>query len=356
MELLVRRSRQRPLQERDAGKTWQKVTKGLPEGTLGRIAIAVAPSRSSVVYANVESAKTALYRSDDQGSTWTSVSSAADVTARPFYFNTLTIDPKDHNLIYKPGFGLSISRDGGKSFSPSQGAFHGDVHAVWVNPEDTWSSTSAPTGACIARQDFGNKWQMVRNLPVSQFYHVSFDIQQPYNVYGGLQDNGSWTGPSRAFNGVKNADWKNIGIGDGFYAFADPSDRNVVVAEYQGGKVSRFNLADGRAPVDRAAAARGRPEVPLQLEHAGRDQPDHPWRYVHRRPVRVPVARPRRVSWERISDDLTTNDPKKQQQEGSGGLTTDNSSAENHSRSTQSRSRRRTPTSSGSEPTTATSR
>lgn len=313
----------------DGGKTWTRLTKGLPEGTLGRIAIAVAPSRPGTVYAVVEAKKSALFRSDDAGATWAAMSSSAEITARPFYFGTLIVDPKDHRKVYKPGFNLAVSRDGGKSFSGSGGSYHGDVHCLWVDPNDTSRLFMGTDGGMYRSSDYGNKWDVIRCLPVSQFYHVSFDMGQPYSVYGGLQDNGSWTGPSRDVNGIENADWHNIGIGDGFYAFADPTDRNTVIVEYQGGKVSRFN----RTTYERQAIA-------------PQPKPGEPkYRYNWNSPIEMSPtiagtmyvgaqfvfrSRDRGTTWERISPDLTTNDPAKLQQEDSGGLTPDNSSAENH--------------------------
>lgn len=313
----------------DGGKTWTKLVKGLPEGTMGRIAVAVAPTRPGTVYAVIESKQSALYRSDDAGTTWTALSSSSEITARPFYFATLIVDPKDHRKVYKPGFSLAVSRDGGKSFSGSGGSYHGDVHCLWVDPNDTSRLFMGTDGGMYRSQDYGNKWDMIRCLPVSQFYHVSHDLGQPYSVYGGLQDNGSWTGPSRSVNGVENADWHNIGIGDGFYAFADPTDRNTVFVEYQGGKVSRFN----RTTYERQSIA-------------PQPKPGEPrYRYNWNTPIELSPSTPgtiyvgaqflfrsrdRGTSWERISPDLTTNDPAKLQQEDSGGLTPDNSSAENH--------------------------
>lgn len=313
----------------DAGKTWKKLTEGLPTGTLGRIAIGVAPSRTSVVYANVESNKTALYRSDDMGASWTPVSSAADVTARPFYFSAITIDPVDYNRVYKPGFSLSVSRDGGRSFSPSTGAYHGDVHCVWVNPKNPAVVYIGTDGGVYKSNDFAGRFQMLRNLPVSQFYHVSFDMDQPYHLYGGLQDNGSWRGPSRGFNGIRNSDWTNVGIGDGFCTYADPSDNNWVYAEYQGGKLSRYNIRTGErqavAPLPRTGEARFRFNwnTPVALSPTTPGVLYIGAQFLFR-------SKDRGASWERISGDLTTNDPKKLAQEDSGGLTTDNSAAENH--------------------------
>ncbi len=313
----------------DAGKTWNKITKGLPDGTLGRISVAVAPTRASVVYAVVEARKTSLFRSDDQGTTWTNVSSAAEVGSRPFYFNTLTVDPKDYNKIFKPGFNLAISKDGGKSFQNAGGQYHGDVHALWVNPVDTAVLYMGTDGGVYRSNDSGQHWIQIRNLPVSQFYHVSFDMKQPYDVYGGLQDNGSWTGPSQGVAGITNADWQNTGIGDGFWTFADPASPEIVYAEYQGGKVSRFNLRTKERQSIQPLPKAGEPKyrfnwnTPIELSPTTPNTIYIGAQFVFR-------SRDRGQTWERISDDLTTNDPKKLQQDDSGGLTPDNSSAENH--------------------------
>lgn len=314
---------------RDGGKTFERVSNGMPEGDLGRIALAVAPTRPNVVYATIESKKTALYRSDDTGRTWNSVGAGGEVASRPFYFSVLIPDPKDFDRIYKPGFQLTVSKDGGKSFSQTGGSYHGDCHALWVDPQNTATMYLGTDGGVYKSLDFGRTWSHLRNLPVAQFYRVSFDMQQPYNVYGGLQDNGAWVGPSQSVNGVENADWENVGFGDGFYTFADPSDPAYVFTEYQGGKLSRFN----RRTLERKSIA------PLPDSGAER------LRFNWNTPVEMSPTNPgvlyigaqvlfrssdKGDSWQRISPDLTTNDPKKLNQGESGGLTVDNSSAENH--------------------------
>ncbi len=317
----------------DGGATWHVLTRGLPEGEKGRIAVAVAPSRPSRVYAVVEARETALYRSDDLGATWEKVNTSFDVRARPFYFATLAVDPDDHDTVYKPGFSLAISTDGGESFtSPFLGGggdVHPDHHCLWIDPEDPNVLVLGTDGGLYISRDRGHRFQPVRSLPVSQFYHVAVDGAFPYNVYGGLQDNGSWMGPSRAPGGITNRDWTNIGYGDGFWAFPDPADPDVLYVEYQGGRVLRVRRSLGEikeiAPYERE----GEEELRFNWNAPIHLSPSRPGtiylgaQYLFR-------STDRGESWERISPDLTTDDPRRQRQERSGGLTIDNSTAENN--------------------------
>jgi photosystem II stability/assembly factor-like uncharacterized protein len=317
----------------DGGETWRKVETGLPKGDKGRIAVAVAPSRPATVYAVVESKNTALYRSDDTGESWKEMSSSFNIQVRPFYFAHIVVDPNDHNTVYKPGLSLTVSTDGGKtfnsSFGPGGGSVHGDLHALWINPKDSQELVLGTDGGVYISSDKGAHWRHVKSLPVSQFYRVSADMDWPYNVYGGLQDNGSWSAPSRGTAGVQNRSWRSIGFGDGFYAFRDPTDPDVVYVEYQGGKISRGRLSTGES----------RDIQPLPLEG------DPEYRFNWNTPIHLSASEPGTIyigsqflfrsrdkgeSWEKISPDLTTNDPKRQEQLKSGGLTVDNSTAENH--------------------------
>jgi photosystem II stability/assembly factor-like uncharacterized protein len=319
----------------DGGDTWRKLEKGLPAGEKGRIGIAVAPSRPSVVYAVVESAKTALYRSDDVGESWTAVNFSSAVAARPFYFALLAVDPQDFNRVYKPGFTLGISIDGGKSFNSGIGSggfttsVHSDHHAIWINPQNPYQVLLGTDGGLYMSSDRGRHWRLVKALPLSQFYRVSYDMAQPYNVYGGLQDNGSWRGPSRGLAGIQNRDWENIGAGDGFYAFPDPADQDLLFVEYQGGTISRLRLSTGERKDIRPLPRQGEPELRFNWNTPVVPSPSRAGT-VYMGCQYLLRSRDRGDSWERISPDLTTNDPKKQQQKTSGGLTIDNSSAENH--------------------------
>ena len=318
----------------DGGDTWQRLSNGLPEGELGRIAVAVAPSRPSVVYAVVESESTALYRSDTAGETWRRLDSSFAVTGRPFYFAYLVVDPEDYGTVYKPGFSLSVSTDGGRSFSSALGgmmggAVHSDLHALWINPANPNEMFVGTDGGLYVSYDRAHHWRHVNNLPISQFYHVSADDQLPYNVYGGLQDNGSWMAPSRHPGGIRNAQWENIGFGDGFWAFPDPVDPDILYVEYQGGNLMRVRRSLGEVKDIKPYAREGEEELRFNWNTPIHLSPNDPAtlyygsQYLHR-------SRDRGETWETISPDLTTDDPAKQRQESSGGLTIDNSTAENH--------------------------
>ncbi|HKV42245.1 MAG TPA: hypothetical protein VJX67_23785, partial [Blastocatellia bacterium] len=312
----------------DAGATWKKLTEGLPTGELGRIGVAVSPSRSSRLYAIVESKHTALLRSDDQGETWTQGNAGQTVVDRPFYFGTLFTDPKDFDRVYKPGTGLVVSDDAGKTFSGLGGSVHSDFHAMWINPSNPEELFIGCDGGLYTTVDRGATWRFVSNLPISQFYHVSSDMDRPYNVYGGLQDNSSWYGPSTTPDTIRNRDWRGVYGGDGFWVFPDPTDTDYVYAEYQGGNLARINRktlenrnikplpnADEKlrfnwnTPLHISPTKKGTIYIGAQFLFRSRDHGD---------------------SWERISPDLTTNDPALQKQEESGGLTVDNSDAETH--------------------------
>lgn len=318
----------------DGGETWRELTRGLPDGDKGRIAVAPAPSRPSVVYALVEAAETALYRSDDVGESWVKINTSFNLQVRPFYFAHLVVDPADHDTVYKPGLTLTASRDGGKSFnSPFSGAFgggvHSDHHALWINPQNPRQLILGTDGGAYRSEDGGQRWSHLRSLPVSQFYRVSVDDAWPYNVYGGLQDNGSWQGPSRSIGGVENRDWDNVGIGDGFYTFRDPADADYVYSEYQGGKLSRLRLSTRELRDIQPLPRQGEPDYRFNWNTPVHLSPNEPGTlYIGSQFLLR--SRDRGESWERISPDLTTNDPKKQQQRRSGGLTIDNSTAENH--------------------------
>jgi len=315
----------------DGGKSWRQLTNGLPPGEKGRIAVAVAPSKPSVVYAVVEAKRTALYRSDDAGETWQEVNASNTVQTRPFYFALVVVDPTDDQRVYKPGLLLGTSVDGGRSFSnilTSAGSVHSDLHALWINPKNPYQLVLGTDGGVYFSMDRGVHWRHGNGLPVSQFYIVSYDMDWPYNVYGGLQDNGTWMAPSRGIGGVQLADWKNIGLGDGFHAYPDPTDRDYAYVEYQGGNLLRYRKSTGELKDIRPYPGTGEPA----------------FRFNWNTPIHLSPARPgtlylggqflfrssnRGDAWERISPDLTTNDPKRQRQLESGGLTIDNSTAEN---------------------------
>ena len=317
----------------DGGKTWQRLGEGLPKTELGRIAVAVAPTRPNVVYAVVEAKeKTALYRSDDLGLHWQELNSSFNVTMRPFYFARLVVDPTDWTRVYKPGLTLSVSRDGGKSFnSPFSGNFggsvHSDHHALWVDPANPQHLVLGTDGGIYESLDRGGHWRHLNVLPVSQVYRVAYDMEHPYNVYVGLQDNGSWMGPTQAAGGVRNRHWDNVGYGDGFWAFPDPQDSGVVYSEMQGGGLFRVTPKTGEIKQIPPFAAAGEEGLRFNWNTPFTAGPSGAL-YVGSQILFRSTDRGE--SWQRISPDLTTDDPAKQKQMESGGLTVDNSTAENH--------------------------
>lgn len=319
----------------DGGASWTELTdanaKGLPSKPWGRVAVTVAPSKPNVVYAFIEAEppKNALYRSDDGGQTWTLGDRSQSMIWRPFYFANLIVDPKNENKIYKPDFSLIVSNDGGKSFSNISGGAHGDFHDVWINPNNTDHLITGDDGGLWYSYDGGNRWWKGENLPVSQFYHVSADMEMPYRVYGGLQDNSSWVGDSQYPGGITNSRWENMYGGDGFWMFADPSDPDYLYAEYQGGAISRINRKTHESrniqplPQYKEGKLRYNWNTPIHLSPTQKGTIYIGAQFLFR-------SRDHGQTWERISPDLTTNDPEKQKQEQSGGVTIDNSAAEMH--------------------------
>ncbi|HEV2668037.1 MAG TPA: sialidase, partial [Blastocatellia bacterium] len=248
---------------------------------------------------------------------------------RPFYFSHIIVDPKDENKVYKPNLPLIASNDGGKSFSNVTGGTHGDHHDLWINPNNTDHLIAGDDGGVWYSYDGGNKWWKAENLPISQFYHVSVDMDRPYRVYGGLQDNSSWVGDSQYPGGITNSRWENMYGGDGFWMFADPTDPDYVYAEYQGGAIARVNRKTHELrniqplPGYKEGKLRYNWNTPIHLSPTQRGVIYIGAQFLFR-------SRDYGQTWDRISPDLTTNDPEKQKQEQSGGVTVDNSAAEMH--------------------------
>jgi len=315
----------------DGGKTWDELDTNLPEGEKGRVAVRVSPADPDYVYSIIESDKTALYRSKDKGESWEMLNNSPTIAERPFYFCLVIPDPVDTSRVYKPGLYVNVSTDGGRKFRNTAfagGNIHADIHDLWISEEDNRYMYAATDGGLYVSNDYGSSWRHLRNLPVAQFYKVSVDMEKPYNVYGGLQDNGSWAGPSRSYGGVRNHDWQAFGIGDGFSVHTDRDDHNIVYWQMQGGL---FGQTDKRYQSMRLIA-------PMETEETGKLRfnwdaainmsPKNNTVYVGAQYLFKSTDRGN--SWTRISPDLTTNNPEKQQQSESGGLTVDNSTAENH--------------------------
>ncbi|HEY3130762.1 MAG TPA: glycosyl hydrolase [Acidobacteriota bacterium] len=231
----------------DAGKSWTKLTEGLPAEDKGRIGLAIAASNPDTVYAIVEARQRGgLYRSTDRGATWEFRNGYNSI---PWYFGQVRVDPKNSDRVYVLGVPLAVSSDGGRTFrmDGARGA-HSDQHALWIDPDDTNHMILGNDGGVYFSYDKGETWDFMSHLPIGQFYTVVVDNRRPfYYVYGGLQDNQTLGGPSRTWEaaGITNADWQVVTGGDGFYAQVDPQDSTTVYGESQYGNLLRFNTETG---------------------------------------------------------------------------------------------------------------
>jgi photosystem II stability/assembly factor-like uncharacterized protein len=316
----------------DGGLSWQDLdastASGLPAKPWGRSAVAIAPSNPARVYAVIESQRGALFVSDDRGRTFVERDRSQLMVWRPFYFANLVVDPKNADRVFKTNYALIVSTDGGKSFSKTSDGAHGDWHDLWINPQNPMHLVGGDDGGLWTSVDGGNRWWKSDNLPVSQFYHVSVDDADPYQVYGGLQDNAVWVGDSAYPGGITNNRWEPFFGCDGFWTFADPVDRDYLYGECQGGYIGRANrrtheIRDIQPKANAGEKLRFNWNTPVHLSPNERGTLYVGAQYLFR-------SRDQGQSWERISPDLTTNDPQKHRQEESGGITVDNSAAEMH--------------------------
>lgn len=315
----------------DGGKTWNKIHTGFPKGKLGRIAVALAPSNPKILYAVIESEQDrdkGLYRSEDAGASWQQTNGDFGLVVRPFYFSRITVDPRNADVIVKAGLTGSISRDGGKTFK-DLGRMHADIHDIVFDIKNSDIMYVATDGGVYRSWDGGTTLEIVENLPLSQFYHISVDNEEPYNVYGGLQDNNSWWGPSSSPGGVEARDWNLIGAGDGYRVLPHPT-KKIIYSEMQGAEnVWRIDREKNQIKTIQPLPAKGDPKLrfnwnsPMAISAFKPDRFYMGSQFVHR-------SEDMGETWVKISPDLTTNDPLKTEQGKSGGLSADNSGAENH--------------------------
>ena len=316
----------------DGGRTWTPLTaqsaKGLPATPWGRVEVVYAPSDAKRVYCFIEHVASALYVSNDGGRTWEERDKSRNMVWRPFYFARIVVDPTNEDRLFKMDLNVIASEDGGKSFTVAAGGSHGDWHDIWINPKNPRHVIGGDDGGLWISHDGAVTWWKGNNLPISQFYHVAVDDKDPYQVYGGLQDNSSWAGDSAYPGGITNDRWENLYGGDGFWTFPDPADPDYAYAEAQGGYVGRVNrkTLQGRDIQPKAGykeKLRFNWNTPIALSPNEKGTIYIGSQFLFR-------SRDHGQTWQRISPDLTTNDPQMQRQEESGGITVDNSAAEMH--------------------------
>jgi photosystem II stability/assembly factor-like uncharacterized protein len=316
----------------DGGRSWTKLTAGLPTQT-GRIGLDIYPLNPQVLYAVIESDEGGprdlndiksraggVFRTDDGGATWRRMH---DIAPRAFYFSKVRIDPTSDARIYVLGFGLHVSDDSGHTFR-ADGAEkpHGDLHALWVDPANRDRLVLGTDGGIYFSWDAGKNWTFVNNVATGEFYEVTYDYRTPYRVCGGLQDNGSWCGPSRkrAQDGIWNGDWFRIGDCDGYYVQVDSTDPDIVYGECQGGEAYRVNLRNNQVHWIKPRAKEGSPgfrfnwDSPLAISRF-----DQTVLYLGGN--RLFRFTERGDRWEAVSPDLSTQNPETMVTAGSSAET-----------------------------------
>jgi len=320
----------------DGGRTWNKLTKGLPK-LLGRIGVKVAPSNPNTVYIIAESKEGTLFRSDDGGDTFTEVTRNKEIVSRGFYYSDLRVDPGNENKLYAIATNLWVSIDAGKTWKSIVNGTHIDYHALWINPSNPRHMWNGNDGGIAYSNDAGATWEPVYNIPQGQFYQLHADNRLPfYYVMGGLQDNGSWSGPARTREpaGILNDDWRMVQFGDGFHMFNHPDDPDVYLSEAQGGTVARTDMRTREAQL----------ATPYPISVTGGSAEEAKFRFNWNAPLVSSAHHKDTVylgsnvlfrstdfgrTWKAISPDLTSNDKSKQKAAG-GPLWLDNSTAEYH--------------------------
>ena len=317
----------------DAGETWKRLVRDLPEGIIGRIGLDVSRSSPNVVYALIEHEDGGIWRSEDKGVTWSRTcdnETFIKVNFRPFYYSQIRVDPADDEVVYVFSGGLFVSNDRGQKFKAISSGTHPDHHALWIDPKNPQHLIDGNDGGIDITYDQGAHWRPIKHMALAEVYQVGFDMRDPYYVYCGLQDNGVWGGPSNSLDsgGIINEHWNSVGGGDGFYCEVDPTDYNIVYGNSQMNGLYRYNLE-----LDRSKDIK--PMAPL-------DEP--PYRFNWNSPVLISPhdhstiytggnylfkSEDQGYSWEIVSPDLSTNDPSKLRDSG-GLITPDNTGAEVH--------------------------
>ena len=329
-----------PYRSMDGGETWEKITRGLPEGPMTRIGLAIAQSSPNIVYLITEFKEGGtLFRSDDRGARWRMVNDDPNINFRPFYYSDIRVDPNNPDHVYSLSGRLSKSTDGGKTFRRLAQNVHGDHQAFWIDPMNSNRLLSGSDGGWQVSYDAGETFDIVNNVELSQFYQLYVDDRDPYYVCGGLQDNGTWCGPSnslRGGTGIMKRDWYGLAGGDGYYAVPIPGNEHEAYANLQGGVIFHVD--------SRLGNVRNIHPYPKITGSAGDAIEDHKYRFNWDSPILLSPHDPNTVyfggnvvfktddkghTWEEISPDLTTNDKSKQRTSG-GEIYQDNTAAEFH--------------------------
>ena len=323
----------------NGGSTWKKITEkeGFPKGDLGRIGVAIAPSEPNTIYALVEAEKNALYKTENGGFSWKKINDKHGIGDRPFYYSEIYVDPQNENRVYTIFTYINVSQDGGKSFTQLMPAYkanngvHPDHHAWWIHPKNSKFMIDGNDGGLNITKDGGKSWRFIGNIPVAQFYHINADNEFPYNVYGGMQDNGSWRGPAYVWKaqGIRNSYWQEISFGDGFDVVPDKDNSRYGWSMSQQGYVVRYDYLTGNNYS--VKPTHQNPTIKLRFNWNAAINID-PFnsntlyfgsQFVHK-------STDKGLTWSVISPDLSTNNPEKLKQAESGGLTMDATGAENH--------------------------
>ena len=328
----------------NGGDSWERLSGkdrdiGLPKGDMDRIGVAVAPSDPNIVYV-ISETKTEgeLWRSDDAGAHWRTVSRDPNINFRPFYYADLRVDPQNPNRVYTLSGSLYLSEDGGLNFRTIAQGVHGDHQAMWIDPVNPKRIVEGSDGGWQLSYDAGKTWEVVNTFAFTQFYHINYDMQTPYMACGGLQDNGNWCGPSRGlFGGILKSDWATVSGGDGFFTVPDLAKPWLIYSDAQGGML---NITDTRTGTQKTIYP-----YPNRVGSVGDAMIGHKYRFNWNSPIALSPQNPGVVyfggnvvfksvnhgnSFQVISPDLTTNDPAKQQSSG-GPIVVDNTAAEFHS-------------------------
>ncbi len=328
---------------KDGGETWTKLGGGLPN-QIGRVGLDIFPADPNKLIAVVESTEVGansirddrmrgggVFRSDDGGETWTRHSVRSP---RAFYFSKIKFDPQSDQRVYMLGWTTEISDDGGKTFREGPtNILHADHHAILVNPTDSAHLIVGTDGGVYQSFDKGETWDFLNTMATGQFYNIALDMSEPYRVMGGLQDNGSWIGPSATHKkspkddgmripetSITNSDWLDVFWGDGFHVAFDPTDPDTVYAEWQGGHITRLGLKDGSKRYVAPEAREGEPRHRYNWNSPFFVSPHDPTVIYHAANTVFKLTE-RGDKWMKISDDLTTRDPKKMETVGSNAET-----------------------------------